>query len=140
MPEFLDKRMLVMLGNCIRVLNTEKTAHPDKLSDEPDVFYCIQVENNSGAEEVEYPILIPEDEFNKLEPVFPEGDKFLKMKPGRIYFENDNGKNFYCIKLRTPDECFVVMFPIATFKRYYELAQSHPSCCTKKNWFVNLFD
>ena len=141
MPKILDKHLWIRLGTCVRVVNLAKTVYPDKLQHEPEVFYCIHVENNSGEEDVEYPILIPENEFNALEHISFEDNRFFKMKPGRVYYEQDeSGRNYYCLKLRTKDDCFAVVIPIPQFRRYYELAQTHPESITKKSWLVNLFD
>lgn len=136
MAEILDKDFPVHMGNCIHVVNCDKESNP-KLVKEPDVFICIQVEDETGKDE--YPILMTQDEFDKLEKaVFPDMDNMI---PGRIYSKFLLKTNFYCVKLKEDNgQVYVGVFDIGAWATYFRRAISHPMSCTKKSLITDLFD
>ena len=136
MAEILDKDMSVVMGNCIHVVNCEKKDDA-RYAAEDDVLICIQVENESGREE--YPILMTQDEFDKLEKGYlPDMDD---MVMGRIYPKFITDKNFYCVKLKeNTNDIYVGIFDIGDWSTYYRRAIDHPKSVTHKSMITDLFD
>lgn len=136
MAEILDKDLPIHMGNCIHVVNCEKKSNLN-LAKEPDVFICIQVEDETGKDE--YPILMTQDEFDKLEKaVLPDMDSMI---PGRIYHKFLINTNRYCVKLKEDNgQVYVGVFDIEAWATYFKRAISHPMSCTKKSFITDLFD
>ena len=136
MSKILDTNLPVVMGNCIHVVNVEKELNP-RLTNEADVFICIQVENEEGKDE--YCILLTQDEYDKLKKgTFPN---MKDMIPGRIYHKFIVDNNFYCVKLKDPSgEVYVGVFDIGDWSKYFQRALSHPQSCTKKHIITDLFD
>lgn len=135
----IDKNMRVALGNCIRVRNVEKS-EGTAYYDEPDVFVCVQVENETG--ENEYCILLDEKEFEQAKKNgIPCGS--LNMVAGRIYpkFNRANSKNYFCVKMKDwENEEFVAMFEIGDWSKFYTAAINHPKSCTCKSFLTDILD
>lgn len=136
MAKIIDIHMPIVMGNCIHVLNIEKEVD-SKLSKEPNVFICIQVENEDGK--VEYPILMTQDEYDKLErAVFPN---MKDMIAGRIYVMFIRDNNYYCVKLKDVNgDVFVGVFDIGDWAEYYKRATHHPKSVTKKSIITDILD
>ena len=132
----IDKNMPVALGNCIRVKNVEQSeglAH-----NEPDVFVCIQVENETG--ENEYCILLDEEKFAQVRKnaMFCDDGN---MVAGRIYTRFVKFRNCYCVKLKDwTNQVFIALFDIGEWSRCYVNAIAHPKSCTRKSLLTDVLD
>lgn len=134
----IDKDMPVVLGNCIRVWNVEKSE--GTAYDGPDVFVCVHVESETGKDE--YCILLDEKEFEQVKKNGIPCDD-LDMIAGRIYprFDKVERKNYYCVKMKDwENKEFVAMFDIGDWSKFYMAAISHPKSCTKKNLLTDILD
>ncbi len=136
-PMILDENMPVVLGNCIRVENVEKSLGEEKNPEEADVFVCVQVESENGNDE--YPILMTQQELERLPRV--DFMDMSEMVAGRAYPKFIKDKNYYCVKLLAYDgETFVGAFDIGYWKDCFIRAMSHPRSCTKKKFITDVLD
>lgn len=132
----LDNDIPVVLGNCIRVENVEKSNLVAPVGDE-DVLVCVQVENENGKDE--YCILLTQDELDRI-PRF-EGMDERQMVAGRIYTRFIGDKNYYLVKMKGYDGVvFVGMFDIGFWADCFRRAVTHPKSCTKKSLITDIFD
>ena len=134
----VDANMPIVLGNCIRVKNVEQSE--GLVSGEPEVFVCVQVENETGKNE--YAILLTEDEFEKVKANAVMCDD-ENMIAGRIYtrFDKIESKNYYCVKMKDwTNRVFIAMFEIGDWSKCYMQAINHPKSCTRKSLLTDILD
>jgi hypothetical protein len=132
----LDRDIPVVLGNCIRVENVEKSNGVAPSNDE-DVLVCMQVESENGKDE--YCILFTLDEFDRIPRL--EGMDERQMIAGRIYMKFIGYKNYYLVKMKGYDGIgFVGMFDIGFWADCFKRAITHPNSCTKKGFITDILD
>ena len=136
MAELIDD-IKIVLGQCVRVHNTEKKQGKDRAG--AATYVAMQVEDENGDNE--RCLLFTETEFTDMEFIRLPESIYGGMKLGRLYPAEIAKHCCYLVKSRHWNGGIIVKrISITQLTKADNRAAKHPESCTKKSLLTDLMD
>ena len=130
-----DTSLPVKMGNCLHV------AVETVLNKQVVPCMAVHIELHNGAENDEYPILIPLNEYRAIKRIEIPKEKMGRMKQGRLYNRFIDGCNCFHILLNDPNVGkFVAEVKVEDVKHWFVNACENDSSIPKKSFLTDLLD